>query len=57
MASQPDLPEIKLDPASLYQEEIFTDRRTGTLRRLTPITADGAPIRRARCCSPARRSC
>jgi hypothetical protein len=42
MASQPDLPEVKLDPGSLYQEEIFTDRRAGTIRRLKPITADGA---------------
>jgi hypothetical protein len=42
MASQPDLPEVKLDPASLYQEEIFTDRRAGTIRRLKPITVDGA---------------
>lgn len=42
MASQPDLPEIKLDPTSLYREEVFTDRRTGTVRRLTPITASGA---------------
>ena len=42
MASQPDLPEVKLDPQSLYQEEIFTDRRAGTIRRLKPITAEGA---------------
>jgi hypothetical protein len=42
MASQPDLPEVKLDPASLYQEEIFTDRRAGTIRRLKPITVDGS---------------
>jgi hypothetical protein len=42
MAQQPELPEIKLDAASLYREEIFTDRRAGTLRRLTPVTADGA---------------
>ena len=42
MASQPDLPEVKLDSQSLYQEEIFTDRRAGTLRRLKPITASGA---------------
>ena len=41
MASQPDLPEVKLDPQSLYQEEIFTDRRAGTIRRLKPITAEG----------------
>jgi hypothetical protein len=34
--------EIALDPADLYREEIFTDRRVGTLRRLTPVTTDGA---------------
>ena len=43
MASQPDLPEVKLDPASLYQEDVFTDRRAGTIRRLKPITVDGQP--------------
>jgi hypothetical protein len=43
MASQPDLPDVKLDPASLYQEDVFTDRRAGTIRRLRPITADGSP--------------
>jgi hypothetical protein len=42
MAQQPELPEIKLDAAGLYREEIFTDRRAGTLRRLTPVTADGS---------------
>ena len=42
MASQPDLPEIKLDPASLYQEDVFTDRRAGTIRRLKPVTVAGA---------------
>ena len=42
MASQPDLPDVKLDPASLYQEDVFTDRRAGTIRRLKPITATGA---------------
>lgn len=43
MASQSDLPEVKLDPAGLYQEEIFTDRHAGTIRRLTPITSHGTP--------------
>ena len=42
MASPNDLPEVKLDPAALYQEEIFTDRRAGTIRRLKPITVDGS---------------
>ena len=42
MASQADMPEIKLDPNGLYREEIFTDRKAGTLRRLTPIKIDGS---------------
>jgi len=39
----PDLKstELKLDPDKLYLEEVFTDRRIGTLRRLTPVTKDG----------------
>ncbi len=39
---QSDLPEVQLDPAGLYREEIFTDRRAGTIRRLTPVTVAGA---------------
>src|SRR5712671_2081925 len=34
--------ELKIDPAALYLEEIFTDRRVGTIRRLTPVGKDGA---------------
>jgi hypothetical protein len=33
--------ELKLEPDKLYLEEVFTDRRIGTLRRLTPVTKDG----------------
>ena len=29
-----------MDPAALYLEEVFTDRRIGTIRRLTPVKAD-----------------
>src|SRR6185437_11588699 len=36
------LPDIQLDTAGLYREEIFTDRRAGTIRRLTPVTIEGA---------------
>jgi len=38
----PDLKstDLKLDPDKLYLEEVFTDRRIGTLRRLTPVTKD-----------------
>ena len=38
---QQQLPEIKLDPKDLYREEIFTDRKAGTLRRLVPVKSDG----------------
>lgn len=42
MAAQNDLPDVRLDPTAMYREEVFTDRRAGTIRRLTPITIDGA---------------
>ncbi len=35
--------ELKLDPEKLYIEEVFTDRRIGTIRRLSPVTKDGKP--------------
>jgi hypothetical protein len=41
--SDPKTPELKLDPDKLYLEEVLTDRRIGTLRRLTPVTRDGSP--------------
>ena len=34
--------DIAMDSSSLYREETFTDRRVGTLQRLTPVTASGA---------------
>src|SRR5918911_3055644 len=33
--------DIKVDPNALYLEEIFTDRRIGTIRRMTPVKKDG----------------
>ena len=33
--------DIKVDPNSLYLEEVFTDRRVGTIRRMTPVKKDG----------------
>ncbi|HLY51605.1 MAG TPA: hypothetical protein VKQ31_01220 [Steroidobacteraceae bacterium] len=42
MAAQNDLPEIELDAKSLYREDVFTDRRAGSIRRLTPVTVEGA---------------
>ena len=42
MATKPESTnEIKIDPSGLFLEEIFTDRRVGTIRRLTPVKEDG----------------
>ena len=45
MASEPStrLAEATMDAASLYREEIYTDRRVGTLRVLIPVKSDGTP--------------
>jgi hypothetical protein len=32
--------DLKFDPDKLYLEEVFTDRRIGSIRRLTPVTRD-----------------
>src|ERR1044071_10108150 len=42
MAGEQQLPEIKRDAKDLYREEIFTDRKAGTPRRLTPVKSDGS---------------
>jgi hypothetical protein len=34
--------EASLDASALYREEIYTDRKVGTLRVLVPVTASGA---------------
>lgn len=33
--------DIAMNIEDLYQEEIFTDRRVGTIQRLTPVDANG----------------
>jgi hypothetical protein len=43
MAQEPGLPDIEVDKDALYREDIFTDRKAGTIRRLTPVTAAGEP--------------
>lgn len=40
MASD-ELSELKMDPATLYREDVYTDRRMGTIRVMTPVTGDG----------------
>ena len=41
MPEQPLDLELKMEEGDLYQEEIFTDRRVGTIQRLTPIDRTG----------------
>ena len=43
MASDPSrMGEMTMDSASLYREEIYTDRKVGTLRVLQPVKSDGS---------------
>ena len=35
--------EPQMDADSMYLEEMFTDRRVGAIRRLTPVKRDGSP--------------
>ena len=41
MADSPRDPAM--DAKSLYREEIYTDRKLGTLRVMLPVTPEGAP--------------
>src|SRR5215207_8442229 len=41
MAQRPET-DPKMDAASLYREDIITDRKVGTIRMLTPLKSDGA---------------
>jgi hypothetical protein len=35
--------DARMNPATLYREEVYTDRAAATLRVLVPVTKDGAP--------------
>lgn len=37
--------DAQMDAASLYREEVYTDRAAGTLRVLVPVKADGSTDR------------
>jgi hypothetical protein len=41
MAAREDTVELTMDRAGLYREDVFTDRKAGVIRVLTPVTADG----------------
>jgi hypothetical protein len=43
MSSASNGRQASMEATQIYREEIFTDRRVGTIRRLTPVTVDGTP--------------
>jgi hypothetical protein len=43
MSSSIDDRQAAMDSTHIYREETFTDRKVGTIRRLTPVAADGSP--------------
>jgi hypothetical protein len=43
MSSASNGRQATMDATQLYREDTFTDRRVGTIRRLTPVTVDGSP--------------
>lgn len=43
MSNEPQLPDIRFDTTALYQEEVFTDRAAGTIRRMKPVHMNGEP--------------
>ncbi len=43
MSSVNDGRQATMDSTNIYREETFTDRRLGTIRRLTPVGPDGSP--------------
>jgi hypothetical protein len=42
MSSAADSRQASMDATQLYREDIFTDRKVGTIRRLTPVAKDGS---------------
>jgi hypothetical protein len=42
MAGPSNAPDPKMDVNDLYREDIFTDRRVGTIRVMTPVKSDGS---------------
>ena len=41
MSQMETSPEISMDANALSREEVFTDSRVGTIRKMTPVTVNG----------------
>lgn len=35
--------DFKMEAADVYREDVYTDRKVGTIRALTPVKSDGTP--------------
>ena len=42
MSSTAEGRQATMDSTQVYREDTFTDRKVGTIRRLSPVTADGS---------------
>ena len=43
MAGPNNAPEPKMDANDLYREDLYSDRKVGTIRVMTPVKSDGTP--------------
>jgi hypothetical protein len=43
MAGPSNAPDPKMDSQDLYREDLYSDRRVGTIRVMTPVKPDGTP--------------
>jgi len=43
MAGQSNASDPKMNSQDLYREDVYTDRRVGTIRVVTPVKPDGTP--------------
>lgn len=41
MSQMDNSPEISMDATALTREEVYTDNRVGTIRKMIPVTIDG----------------
>jgi hypothetical protein len=43
MSEMNNSPEIQMDAGAITREEVYTDSRIGSIRKLIPVTLDGDP--------------
>ena len=43
MTPGPENRQVQMDSTQVYREDTFTDRRVGTIKRMSPVTAAGEP--------------